>query len=142
MRCNIVAPARQDFSVNTAMGSVRRRAAALALVLIVGLVGACSDEDRNDIERVADSAGARSVAEALRVSLLAQDLRDDQHVDDVSIIQAAVDDLPGDPEVSGVEDADGDGRDDDGKIGVRVDDEAACVTVHANGEVNVSGDAC
>jgi hypothetical protein len=128
-----------------AMDTARRRLAALGLVLTVGLAtvaGACSDEDRDDFESVADSAGARSVAEALRVSLLAQDLHDDQHVDDVAIIQDAVRDLPGDPEVSGVEDANGDGRDDDGRIQVRVDDEAACVTVHENGEVNVSGDAC
>ena len=125
-----------------AMDTARRRLAALSLVVMVGLVGACGDEDRDDFERLADTAGARSVAEALRVSLLAQDLHDDQHVDDVAIIQAAVRDLPGDPEVSGVEDANGDGRDDDGKIQVRVDDEAACVTVHDNGEVNVSGGAC
>jgi hypothetical protein len=124
------------------METTRRCLAVLALVLVVGAIGACSDEDRDDFESLADSAGARSVAEALRVSLLAQDLRDDQHVDDVAVIQAAVRDLPGDPEVSGVEDANGDGRDDDGKIQVRVDDEASCVTVHENGEVNVSGDAC
>jgi len=60
----------------------------------------------------------------------------------VVIIEAAVRDLPGDPEVSGIEDADGDGRDDDGNVNVRVDDESACVTVHDNGEVNVSDDAC
>jgi hypothetical protein len=127
------------------MDTARRCVATLGLVLtvgVVGVLGACSDEDRDEIERLADDAGARSVAEALRVSLLAQDLGNDQHVDDVVIIEAAVRDLPGDPEVSGIEDADGDGRDDDGKVNVRVDDESACVTVHDNGEVNVSDDAC
>jgi hypothetical protein len=127
------------------MDTARRCVAVLGLMLMVGalgVMGACSDEDRDEFERLADDAGARSVAEALRVSLLAQDLRDNQHVDDVAIIEAAVRDLPGDPEVSGVEDADGDGRDDDGKVNVRVDDESACVTVHDNGEVNVSDDAC
>jgi hypothetical protein len=126
-----------------AMDTARRCLAALGLVLMVGVVGACGDDDKDEpFERLADSAGARSVAEALRVSLLAQDLHDDQHVDDVAVIQAAVHDLPGDPEVAGIEDANGDGRDDDGKIEVRVDNEAACLTVHENGEVNVSGDAC
>ena len=56
-----------------AMDTARRRLAALGLVLMVGLVGACGDEDRDDFERLADTAGARSVGEALRVSLLAQD---------------------------------------------------------------------
>jgi hypothetical protein len=131
--------------VGTARGTSRRRLAALSLALVVGglvTLGACSDDEKDDFERLAESAGARSVAEALRVSLLAQDLGNDQHVDDVAIIQAAVRDLPGDPDVLGVEDADGDGRDDDGKIDVRVDNEAACVTVNDNGEIDVSGDAC
>jgi hypothetical protein len=125
-----------------AMDTARRCVAVLGLVLLVGVVGACGDDEKDDFERLAESAGARSVAEALRVSLLAQDLQADQHVDDVAVIQAAVRDLPGDPDVLGVEDANGDGRDDDGKIEVRVDNEPACVTVHENGEVNVSGDAC
>jgi hypothetical protein len=128
-------------------GAWRRRAAALAAGLVLVLVGttaACGDDDDRDeaVERLAESAGARSLAEALRVSLLAQDLGDDQHVDDVAVIRAAVDDLPGDPEVTGISDADGDGRDDDGKVEVRVEDEAACVTVHENGEVGTSGDPC
>lgn len=131
--------------VGTARGTSRRRLAALSLALVVGIVGAlgaCGDDEKDDFERLAEGAGARSVAEALRVSLLAQDLGDGQHVDDVAVIQAAVRDLPGDPDVLGVEDANGDGRDDDGKIDVRVDNEGACVTVNENGEVNVSGDAC
>jgi hypothetical protein len=124
--------------------TARRTLAAAVAALALLAAGACGDDDgdRDQFEQLAENAGARSVAEALRVSLQAQDLRDDQHVDDVATIEAAVDDLPGDPDVSGIEDGDGDGRDDDGKIGVRVNDEAACVTVHDNGEVDVSGDAC
>jgi hypothetical protein len=128
--------------VSTATDTARRCVAALVLVLTVGAMGACGDDEKDDFERLAEGAGARSVAEALRVSLLAQDLQSDQHVDDVAVIQDAVRDLPGDPDVLGVEDADGDGRDDDGKIEVRVDNEPACVTVQENGEVDVSGDAC
>jgi hypothetical protein len=126
--------------------TARRTLAAAVATLALLAAGGCGDDDgdgdREPFEQLAENAGARSVAEALRVSLQAQDLRDDQHVDDVATIQAAVDDLPGDPDLSGIEDGDGDGRDDDGKIGVRVNDEAACVTVHDNGEVDVSGDAC
>jgi hypothetical protein len=114
----------------------------VAVALLAG--AGCGDDDKDDepFEHLADSAGARGVAEALRVSLGAQDLNEDQHVDDVAVIREAVDDLPGDPEVAGVEDGDGDGRDDDGKIEVRVNDEVACVTVHDNGEVDVANDPC
>jgi hypothetical protein len=124
--------------------TARRTLAAAAATLALLAAGGCGDDDGDGepFEQLAENAGARSVAEALRVSLQAQDLRDDQHVDDVATIEAAVDDLPGDPDLSGIEDGDGDGRDDDGKIGVRVNDEAACVTVHDNGEVDVSGDPC
>jgi hypothetical protein len=124
------------------------KATARLLVVAVplaamALLGGCGDDDTGEtVERLAEGTGARGVAEAMRLSLLAQDLGDDQHVDDVAVLRAAAEDLPGDPEIVGIEDGDGDGRDDDGRVEVRVDDEAACVTARDNGEVGVAGRGC
>ncbi len=61
----------------------------------------------------------------------------------MAAIDEAVADLPGDPEVTGVEDGDGDGLDDDGKVGVTVDDEQACLTLPEEGEdTEVTSEAC
>jgi hypothetical protein len=117
-------------------------AVPLAAVALLG--GACGDDDdaRDTVERLAQEGGARAVAEALRGSLEAQDLTAEQNVADVEVLRDAAGDLPGDPEIVGIEDGDGDGRDDDGRVEVRVEDEAACVTVQQNGEVDVSGGSC
>ena len=69
---------------------------------------------------MAESAGAGGVAEALRLVLVEDDLGPNQTERDVDVLQESVDDLPGEPEVSGIADDDGDGVDDDGKVEVRV----------------------
>jgi hypothetical protein len=108
------------------------------------LAGAGCGDDQTDqaVERFAEQTGARAVAEGFRASLLARNLGPDEHADDVAILRDVGADLPGDPDIVGIEDADGDGRDDDGQVEVRVDDEVACVTIEPNGEVDVSGDPC
>jgi hypothetical protein len=100
------------------------------------------DDAREQAEDAAGSAGARAQAEAMRVALQAKSLPADQTVRDVGVLQDAADSLPGDVTVSGLSDADGDGKDDDGKIQFTVGDQHACVTVADNGEISVSGDAC
>ena len=115
---------------------------AVALAIVLPL-GGCGDDDSDEgAEDVAESAGARVVAEAIRASLLVRDLDDGQRADDVDVLREAVSDLVGEPDVSGIDDSDGDGRDDDGKVEVRVDDEAACLSVADNGEVDVTGGRC
>ncbi|MDQ4096455.1 MAG: hypothetical protein M3144_01105 [Actinomycetota bacterium] len=112
--------------------------ATIALALVAA---ACGDDD--GAEETAERAGARAVAESLRARLLADELGEDEHLRDIAMIQEAVGDLPGEPDVSGIEDRDADGRDDDGEIEVRVDGETACVSIGDRGdEVDVTGGRC
>lgn len=132
----------------------RTRAATASLVAGLALVGlgGCGDDgdddaatDDNlddDVEEVTESAGARAVAEALRGTILAEDLEQDEDRRQVAVLTESVDDLPGEPEITGIEDRDGDGLDDDGNVGVRVDDEVACLSVAPDGDVDVTGGAC
>jgi hypothetical protein len=107
-----------------------------ALVL---LVGAC-----DEAQEKAKEAGARTSAEGLRVSLKAQDTDDvTGGVRSVEALREAADDLPGDVDVTGIADRDGDGVDDDGIVEVKVDDEFACVTLPESGDdIDVSGGRC
>lgn len=121
------------------------RFGAVAVVLLGFLVG-CGDDDEpaddGEIEEATESAGARVAAEAIRATLVAEDLGEGEHERDVAVLQESVEDVPGGPDVSGIEDADGDGRDDDGKVQVHVEDEVACLTVSESGEVDVTGGEC
>jgi hypothetical protein len=121
-------------------------AAGLATVLAAGLVTGCGDDSTDDPDQslgeAAESAGARGVAEALRLVLVEDDLGPNQTERDVDVLQESVDDLPGDPEVTGIVDDDGDGVDDDGKVEVHVNSEVACMSVAIDGDVDVTGGAC
>lgn len=132
-------------------GRLLRVVGLLAAALMVLGASACGDDDEPDVgegdideraEDVVESAGARAVAETLRGALVAEDLDQGEHARDVAVIEEAVGDLPGEPEVAGVEDGDGDGQDDDGNVEVRVDGESACVSISPNGEVDSTGGAC
>jgi hypothetical protein len=119
----------------------------LALALVVGGCGDDDDGDQaddgaEDAEDVAESAGARGVAEVLRASLIAEERDDEARRGEVTVLRDAVENLPGEPDVAGIEDGDGDGRDDDGRVEVRVDDEVACLTISPEGDVDVSGGRC
>jgi hypothetical protein len=135
----------------------RRRFRLWPLLVVAALVGgmfvACGSDDDGDGEtdideiddqaaEVTESAGARGVAEALRLVLIEDDLDEDQHVRDVDVLQESVDDLPGDPDVQGIADEDGDGKDDDGKVEVLVNDEVACMSVSLDSDVEVTGGEC
>jgi hypothetical protein len=92
----------------------------------------------------AEQAGARASAEVFRVSLKAQDTKDETGgVRNIEALREAADDLPGDPNVIGIRDGDGDGVDDDGFVAVRVDDQFACITLPESGEdIDVSRGRC
>jgi hypothetical protein len=123
--------------------------AALAAVLLVAGGAACGDDDGggrgddpdDDLGEQAESAAARVVAEALRVVLVADDGPDTDRRT-VAVLEESVADLPGEPDVSGISDEDGDGLDDDGAVEVSVNDEVACLTVTEEGDVDVTGGAC
>ena len=130
------------------MAPIRPHVLIAAVAVAVGLVvTGCSDEDvdatREELEDVTGAVGARSVAESLRAALKAKDLAGGENLRDVATLRDAAADLPGDPEIVGVDDADGDGRDDDGKVEVRTGDQAACVTVAEDGDdVDIADGAC
>jgi len=113
-----------------------RRWPVVAICAAVGVTLVGCDE--------AERAGARASAEAFRVSLEAQDTTDETGgVRSVRALLEATDDLPGDPNVVGLRDDDGDGIDDDGFVEVRVDDQYACITLPAAGDdVDVDGGRC
>jgi hypothetical protein len=106
--------------------------------------GDAVESAREDVEESVDEAGARGAAESFRVSLKAQDTDDDAGgVRAIDALNEAADDLPGDPEVLGIGDGNGDGADDDGLVEIRVGEELACVTLPTSGnEIDVTGGAC
>ena len=120
-----------------------------ALALAAASFSACGDDGDDTLDEVAetvgeatDTAGARASAEALRALLVQEDHDDGEDRRSVEVLERNVDRLPGDPDVSGIEDADGDGLDDDGRVQVTVGDESACLTVAASGDVEVEDGEC
>src|SRR4051794_27779726 len=133
---------------------MRRFVAALvATWFAFSVLAGCSDDTKNKLKNTASSvretgenaagaAGAIALAETLRGALAAKDLQSGQTERDVSVINATVRDLPGNPNVTGIEDANGDGKDDDGKVQVNVGDQSACLNIAPNGDMNVDNGAC
>lgn len=95
------------------------------------------------IEEPLEELGARAAAETVRANLRTRDLDEGDNLRDISVLEAAVEDLPGSPEASGLEDTSGDGQDDDGLVEIRVGNESACLSVGEDNEtVDVTGGAC
>jgi hypothetical protein len=122
------------------------------VALVAALVAGCGDDSSggkasggddpdDNAKEVAESAGARVVAEALRVVIWA-DKGPDTDRRKVDVLNESVADLPGRPEVTGISDDDGDGLDDDGKVEVHVKSEVACLSISEAGRVDVTGGAC
>lgn len=118
---------------------MRRALLPVALLVVPGLtaVAACDETD----ERL-DAAGARAAAETMRAVLRARQLPEGETVRSVAVLRDAARRIPGSPSVEGIADADGDGKDDDGKVTIGVGDEHACVTAADNGRVDVTDDRC
>lgn len=97
----------------------------------------------DEVDTKADEAAARGAAEELRTRMKANDTANAEGVRSVAALNESAEDLTGDPEVTGIEDSDDDGLDDDGKVQVDVGDSSACLTLPEEGEdTTVEGGAC
>jgi hypothetical protein len=140
-------PAAPGRAARPRRGTRRRLAWAAVVIALLAAMGCSGDDDDtgndpdDDLGEQAASAEARVVAEALRVIILA-DGSDGPERREVASLQENVDDLPGEPDISGIDDDDGDGIDDDGNLVATVDDEVACVKVAEDGDVDVNGGSC
>jgi hypothetical protein len=136
--------ARHRFRLVAATTLVALTAVALAPGLLVG----CGDDEQSTDDpdqspgEILESTGARGLAEAVRVALVEDDLGPDQHERDVDVIEESIEDLPVDPDVAGIVDDDRDGQDDDGKVELHVNSEAACLSIAMDGDVEVTSGAC
>jgi hypothetical protein len=149
LRRHVDAGHHLDAWIASVFGKTSGMKKMLALILVsfgVLSVSACDDDDNENLrekaEDVAGSASARAAAEAMRGALEAQDLNDDKTLRDVDVLRENADDVPGDPSVEGIVDANGDGKDDDGRVELRVGDQAACVIVTTANKVSVENNAC
>ncbi|MGH9033302.1 MAG: hypothetical protein ACRDZV_14360 [Acidimicrobiia bacterium] len=115
------------------------------VALGVGALGCDeADEVREDVEEGIDDATARTTAEGFRVAIRAQDTDGDTGgVRNIDALNSAAEDIPGDPDIVGIEDTTGDGIDDDGLVEIRVGDQRACVELPESGnEIDVTDDPC
>lgn len=110
---------------------------ALVCMGFLGVAG-CSSSAKQSLNQ----AGARAAAEATRGILKSKNLSQGQTVRSVSVLKDATNDLPGSPDVTGITDSNGDGKDDDGKVQFTVGNGHACLTAHDNGTVDVTDGAC
>jgi len=132
----------------------RRKIGRRCLAVAVGSalwLGACGDDssdsaaDRaraaaSEVDSAVAAGIARGQAEIFRQR--AQDLvRAGESLDSMGVLQEAARDLPGSPTVTGLADGNSDGRDDDGKLEITVDESHACVVV-AGTTIDVTGARC
>ena len=122
----------------------------LAITLGAALwLSACGDDDSaadkareaaGEVDSAVDAGIARGQAEIFRQR--AKDLvRQGESLDSMSVLQEAARDLPRTPTLTGLGDANGDGRDDDGKVQIAVDNSFACVVIRG-ADMDVSGARC
>ena len=134
----------------TTQRKTRKKWIALAATSALWL-SACGDDSSStaadkareaagEVDRAVDAGLARAQAEIFRQR--AQDLvRQGEPLDSMSVLQEAARDLPRNPTVTGLGDANGDGRDDDGTLEITIDDSHSCVRVSGT-DMKVTSAAC
>jgi hypothetical protein len=123
---------------------------ALALVSVAALGAGCSksttDSAKETVKNAANDAkraGAVVIADALREAIKHEASDRHESPRSLTVIDAAIHDIPGTPDVVGVVDANHDGLDDDGKLEVKVGDQYACLTIPAQGDAyDTTGGRC
>ncbi len=97
----------------------------------------------SDVANGTNKVRARATAEAIRVSLKNNKDADAKGVRNIDVLHQVVKDLPGDPTVTGIEDKNGDGLDDDGHLQVDQGGQSACVTLPKTGkDIQVTSGPC
>jgi hypothetical protein len=134
----------------TTLRKTRRKWIALTAAGALWL-GACGDDSSStaadkardaagEVDSAVDASLARAQAEIFRQR--ARDLvRQGEPLDSMSVLQEAARDLPRNPKVTGIGDANGDGRDDDGTLEISIDNSHSCVRVVGT-DINVTSAAC
>jgi hypothetical protein len=148
------------------MSAIRRFAPlAIVLAMTAPFVASCSSdtednardtaeslkEDAEDnaetagseIEETGDEAQARTAAEELRARIKANDTANAEGARSIAAIDESLEDVAGDPQLEGLDDGDGDGLDDDGKVQINVESSSACLIIPESGEdTTVESGAC
>lgn len=132
---------------------LRRATAALALCVSTGLSVACSDKTNeqlksagtqlaSDASGAASAGGARGMAETYRG--LVKTKANGQDLRSMTVLNDAKSGLPSsNVAVSGLNDANGDGKDDDGYVQFSLDNRSSCVQLPATGDnTEVTNEAC
>jgi hypothetical protein len=89
---------------------------------------------RKDAEENTGKLAAYALAETFRSSLKANAAAKEEGLRSIAALEEVEQDMPGKPDISGIQDDDHDGQDDDGKVLVKVNDKMACVIIPATGD--------
>ena len=124
-------------------GCVAVAAASALWISACGDDSSTADKARDaarEVDDAVDAGIARGQAEILRQR--AKDhVRAGETLDSMSVLQEAARDLPRSPTVTGLGDLNGDGRDDDGRLEIAIDDSYACVVI-VGSDIDVTGARC
>ncbi|MCU1454547.1 MAG: hypothetical protein JWN46_2693 [Acidimicrobiales bacterium] len=126
------------------MSPICRPLVAVLVACTLLLAPACSKATRDkakdtlksaqqDAQVALDKAAPRVEAEALRAALKVDPTARSQGVRSVKALRDAATKVPGHPQITGIVDANGDGKDDDGKVQVNAKGYAACLILPATG---------
>jgi hypothetical protein len=136
------------------MSSTRRGVAAVLVAGVLLLGPGCSKATRDqakqtvksaqqDAQATLDKATPRLEAEAMRAALKVSSTARTQGVRSVAALREAAKKVPGSPKISGIVDANGDGKDDDGKVQIDAKGYSACLILPASGtNTTVKSGAC
>jgi hypothetical protein len=141
---------RRRIAERTASRTPRLAVAAVALVSMVTLGIGCSKSTTDAAKKTAENAAndikqgtAVGIADVLRTAIKHEASDKHQPPRSLTVIDAAIHDIPGTPDVLGVVDANHDGLDDDGKVEVKVGDQYACLTIPQQGDAyDTKGGRC